>query len=291
VRSDLRQGHSRRVGAAALAIALAVTGCGDNQTHPPPDHGGYGGGSGDVPLSCVPNLDGRIDATEMKATLGVPVTFLVSPPNQTRPVDLAGTVDDAGKRTWDWSADVASDRTAQIEATALEGKWYASSFPKGQFVTPLDAAGTLENVYAEDDAALWLLGVASAEKDPPSGRTLLVYTAPIALYRFPLEVGSTWVSTGEIVGGKLHGFPYAGKDVYEVKDLATGQLVLRDLTFTQAHRVQTRVTVSPATGKAVSTRQDSFLFECFGEVARATSEPNEPKDDFTTAAEVRRLGL
>jgi hypothetical protein len=37
------------------------------------------------------------------------------------------------------------------------------------------------------------------------------------------------------------------------------------------------------------TRQDSYLFECFGEVARATSQPNETSDDFTTAAEVRRF--
>jgi hypothetical protein len=37
------------------------------------------------------------------------------------------------------------------------------------------------------------------------------------------------------------------------------------------------------------TRQTSFFFECFGEVARATSQPNETQDDFTTAAELRRL--
>ena len=37
------------------------------------------------------------------------------------------------------------------------------------------------------------------------------------------------------------------------------------------------------------TYQISFLFECFGEVARATSQPNETNQDFTTAAEVRRF--
>jgi hypothetical protein len=32
------------------------------------------------------------------------------------------------------------------------------------------------------------------------------------------------------------------------------------------------------------------MFECFGEIARATSQPNETNDDFTTAAELRRFG-
>jgi hypothetical protein len=37
-------------------------------------------------------------------------------------------------------------------------------------------------------------------------------------------------------------------------------------------------------------RQVSFLFECFGEIGRATAQPKETNDDFTTAAEIRRLG-
>ena len=64
-----------------------------------------------------------------------------------------------------------------------------------------------------------------------------------------------------------------------------------DLTFTQAMRVQTNVTAEPAVGLPVTRRQAGFVFECFGEVARATSRDNETQDDFTAAAEVRRLGL
>ena len=44
-------------------------------------------------------------------------------------------------------------------------------------------------------------------------------------------------------------------------------------------------------GASTSRRQVSFLFECFGEVARATSLPDETVVDFTTAAELRRLSL
>jgi hypothetical protein len=71
--------------------------------------------------------------------------------------------------------------------------------------------------------------------------------------------------------------------------VATGQLVLPDFTFTQAHRIDFLVTTVPAAGENVITRQDSYLFECFGEVARATSATNETNDDFTTAAQVRRF--
>ena len=35
----------------------------------------------------------------------------------------------------------------------------------------------------------------------------------------------------------------------------------------------------------------SFLFECFGEVARATSHPGEQRPDFSNAASLRRLTL
>jgi hypothetical protein len=275
---------------ALAAAALGLAGCGDNQTHPSPDHDPYSD-AGDAPLACVPNLDGTITMDEMKATLGVPVKYLVSAPGSKSPVDVVGTVDDSGKRTWDWSADVASDKTVSLVASTLDGKWYAASFPNGKFVTAMDAAGSLEGVYSQDEKTFYLHGIASTEKDPKAGRTLLVYEPAIALYEYPLTVGKTWVSAGQVKNGTIKGLPYAGKDIYEVKDDATGQLVLHDVTFSQVHRIRTKVTLSPATGAALVTRQVSFLFECFGEVARATSQNDETKDDFTTASEVRRLGL
>ena len=66
---------------------------------------------------------------------------------------------------------------------------------------------------------------------------------------------------------------------------------LPGITFTQALRVRTHVTAAPAAGASVSKWQVSFLYECFGEIARATSENGETQADFTTAAEVRRYGL
>jgi hypothetical protein len=282
--------------AAALAMGLAVglamglaAGCGDNRTLPP-ERPLYDAG-GPAPLDCVPNLDGRIDARELQAVLDTPVSYLVSPPGATRPVDVAGTVSPAGRRVWDFSVDDASDAVARLSARALAGRWYAGSFPGGQFVSPLDAAGRTEGVYRQEPGALLLLGAARAAPDPPEGRTLLVYRSPVTLYRFPIAPGDAFVSVGEVEGGTLLGLPYAGRDTYEVAVDAAGELRLPDLTFEQAIRVRTKVTVAPAAGAAVVRRQVSFLFECFGEVARVTSRDGETQDDFTVAAEVRRFGL
>ena len=91
--------------------------------------------------------------------------------------------------------------------------------------------------------------------------------------------------------GVVQGLPYAGRDTYQIEVSGAGELVLPDVTFTQVLRVRTHLTAQPAVGASRSQWQVSFLFECFGEVARATSRDGETAADFTTAAEVRRFGL
>jgi len=268
-------------------VGIALVACEPNETHLD-DNQPYEAGAA-TPLSCVPNLDGTITEAELAPVLGVTVDYLVSPSGTSRAVDVAGAVDTSGQRVWDFGTDYADDQIAPIEASGLEGKWYASSFPNGQFTTPFDAADTLEAVYSQDANGLYLQGIASAQESPSSGQTLLVYETPVTLYVFPLTVGATWTTTGVVRNGMLQGSPYAGQDTYQGTDVATGQLVLPDFTFTQAHRIDFLVTTVPAAGENVITRQDSYLFECFGEVARATSATNEMNDDFTTAAQVRRF--
>ncbi len=274
--------------AALLVAALAGVGCGQNQTHPARD--AYV--PGDVmPLGCTPNLDGRIDANELAPTLGVPVSYLVTPAGTQSPVDVAGSVDTQGQRVWSFDEAAPADQLAMLKAADLAGQWFADSFPGGQFVTPLDAGGRTLGVYVHDDRGLWLLGYASAQMDPPEGRTLAVYDNPVELYRFPIMPGESYVSVGEVHEATVRGLPYAGRDTYEVNADATGKVVLPDVTFDQVHRVRTKVTIEPAAGVTTVTRQVSFLFECFGEVARATSQPGEMQDDFTVASEMRRLSL
>jgi hypothetical protein len=241
-------------------------------------------------LTCIPNLNGRIDSEELSAAIGVPASFLVSPPGEERDVNVQGTADQTGAPIWQLSQDFASDQQAFIEASSLGGQWYEASFPTGDFAAPIDAAGTLQGVYRHTAEALYLLGVASTEEAPKSGQTLLVYDTPIGLYQFPIEPGKSWIASGSVQDGVAFGLPFAGKDTYEVEVGPTGTLELFDYTFEQVHRVKLHIVQEPAVGQSVSTRQSQFLFECFGEVARATSRPGETEDDFTTAAEVRRLG-
>jgi len=272
-----------------LLPCLLLVACADNETLTN-THDPYQADAA-TPLGCVPNLDGKIEAAEMKAFFGVTANFLVSPQGQEREINVAGTTTRGGQRIWDWSADYASDQIAKFGATPLEGKWYADQFGGGEFVASFDAGHTIDAIYKSDDSAIYLLGLASAEADPPEGRTLMPYVDPVAIYRFPIEVGGNWVSTGVVQDGLFRGLAYAGKDIYEVKVDAAGELKLPQLSFTQAMRVRVNATVQPAVGASTSQRQVSFLFECFGEVARATSRAGETEEDFTIASEVRRLGM
>ncbi|NUP11245.1 MAG: hypothetical protein HOW73_34805 [Polyangiaceae bacterium] len=276
--------HQRLCLVLALVPAYA---CGDNLTVPP-DRDPAADPVQPV-LECVPNLDEQIDSDELVPAIGVPVRYVVSPPDASRPVDLAGEMD-GDELIWDFATDFADDQALTVTASSLEGKWYQSSFAEGAFVTPFDRTGDLESIGLVRDDGLLLLGIASSEMDPENGRTLLVYDPPIVVLKLPVEVGQSFVSTGEIVNGVVQGLPYAGRDTYEVSVDAIGTIDLLQLTFEQVHRVRTKVTVEPAVGQSVVRYQTSFFAECFAEVARATSKDGETSPDFEEAAELRRLG-
>lgn len=267
----------------AIFIIVFTAGCQDNLTLT--DREDYQ--APDVaPLACVPNLDGRIDGGEVAAAIGVPIRYLVSPAGVPREVDVVG-----GDEGWDLSIDYADDQQVTVVPALASDRWYADSFPPDAFVTPYDAGGRVEAIAALDDEALWLLGLASSEPDPPEGRTLVVYDAPLATLRFPIEPGQTFTSSGTIVDGTLLGLPYAGMDTYEIEVDALNALALPQLSFMQAHRVLQHVVVQPAVGAATSQRRVSWFFECFAEVARAISVPDEVDPNFSQAAELWRLGL
>ncbi len=257
----------------ALACALlALAACGENATP-------VGEPPSPFAASCVPDLDGTLTAAELPIVLDQPLTFRVG---EDVAVDLAGRGSGAD-RQWDWSADTAGDALRDQLAVALDDQWYAGSFPGGRFVLTVDAA--TDAVYAADDRGLYLLGLASHDEAPPAGKTLLPYAAPVA-------AGDRWTETATITGGTLRGLPYNGTDTYAISADARGELHLPYVRFTDALRVRTTVTSTPAVGGAsVVVRQSQFFSECFGEIGRATSRPGEPADDFTTAATLRRLAL
>jgi hypothetical protein len=263
--------------AGFLLVLLAA--CGENLTPPPT-------ATPPIITGCVPDLDGALTAAEVPLLLDTAAPYLFT---DDAAVDLAGA-GSGDTRHWDWSDERLEDRAVDVTAAALDDQWYAPMFPGGRFV----AAGTggLDGVYARDDAAVYLLGLASPTADPPASRTLLVYDAPVAVLRFPLALGDTWTETATITGGTLAGLPYNGTDTYRFAADDAGELHLPYVRFTGALRIRTLVTSTPAVGGSSTTRrQVSFWFECFGEIGRATSRANEAAEDFTTAEELRRFAL
>jgi hypothetical protein len=290
---------------APLSLCILLAACGDNLTPAPqnqtgtapqqdttiPDRDPYQAQAA-TPLACTPNLDGKIDSNEIKVGFNVPINYLVPPAGQSHPVDVMTALAPVNHlMSWDWSVDYAEDQVAQLAATPLTGKWYAASFPNGQFTVPVDLGGTIEAVNSIDATGMYLHGIASKVQDPTEGRTLYVYNPPITALRFPIMPGGDWSSTGQVRNGTLRGLPFASNDTYHVRVDAMGELKLPDVTFKQVHRVRTDVTIDPAVGIKTTQKQVSFYFECFGEVAKATSQLNETSDAFTSALEVRRLGL
>lgn len=269
-----------------LPLILLLAACSENLT-PVEELPAYQGTPTPV-LDCVPNLDGALTADELRVATDIPVNFRF---NKNVPVDLTGLRDQVGVRVWTWDQPNVGDTLLSVAASTVSDKWYAAHFPDGQFVTGLDADGNNEAVYRMDEGGLWLLGLVSADENPAAGQTLIQYTEPVLVTPLPLKKGDTWISVGEVRNATFQGLPYAGRDVYEGKVDDEGELWLPDLRFENTLKVVTQVTSEPSVGQSASRVQVSWYFECFGEVARAVSADGVTEANFSTAAEVRRLGF
>jgi len=272
------------VTARAWIAALLLAACGPNETLPGVTP--YAPGA-EPRVECLPNLDGVLEAGELPIALGETAGYLVG---VDRPVDLAGTVDASGRQSWELATDYADDRLVRIGPATVREQWFAASFPGADYVAPLDVEGRVLGAYHLDERGLWLHGVASREPDPPEGRTLLPYDAPVAVFVLPIEPGRRWTSTGTVSEGTALGLAYRGTDTYAGEVVAAGRLDLPDWSFGQAWRVDQQVTLTPAIGEPARRRIASWLFECFGEVARAESAPGVT-EPFGQAAELRRITL
>ena len=256
------------------ALLLLVTACGVNQTPQPQP-------APTLP-SCVPNRDGQITADELPIALGATLAYYAG---ANRTVDLAGA-----NGLYDLSTERPDDMIVHVGPVALDAQWYAADFPSGQFV--VDAGGGLDGIYHQDAQALWLDGTASHDEMPAAGKTLVRYTDPIAVLRFPLHDGQAWSETGQIAAGTVAGLPFIGTDQVDVDVTAGQRLDVPYVEFSPIFRVRTHVVRAPTGGTpAIGKRTTIFMFECFGEVARAESNQDEPDADFTSAALLRRFAL
>ena len=254
----------------ALGLLL-VAACGVNQT-PQPEP---------VPQlpSCVPDRDGEITAAELPIAYGASVAYYEG---QNRSVELA-----AEDGVWDLADEHPDDAVVALGPIALATQWYAASFPAGEFT--VDAGDGLVGIYHQDDQALWLDGTASIAESP---KTLVRYTQPVAILRFPIRDGAAYETVAQIPDGVIQNLPFIGTDRVAVDITGSGRLDVPYVRFSPVLRARTHVVRTPSTGSPVVGRRATiFLFECFGEVARAESKQDESNADFTTAARLRRFAL
>ncbi|MCA9671229.1 MAG: hypothetical protein KC503_36775 [Myxococcales bacterium] len=233
-------------------------------------------------LTCLPNGDGVISLDELAFKAGVKASYRVNPAGSQVGVNIAGEMV-SGTLEWDFSS--RSGNVFEAKLSPIDGTWYAQHFPDADFAVEAGASSdTLQLLRIEGDS-LQLLGLASKQPD----RTLMIYDKPLALLRFPLEVGAKYVTTGSVTNGKLDGLPIATDDTYSVHIDASGTVRLPFVKLHKALRVRLDVTSRAVGGATATSRQVQWFAECYGEVVRAVSKRDEPAADFAQAVELRRL--
>ena len=244
-------------------LLFILAACGTNETPQPAP----------VPTlpECVPNRDGTITAAELPIALGATLTYYTS--------------SNATGVGYEMAQENASDQVVALGPVALGPQWYAASFPSGQFV--VDAGGGLDGIYHQDSQALWLDGTASQAMG--ANQTLIVYPTPLPVLRFPITVGEMYSAT-VAYSATIDGLPFNGSDELDVDVPDSGRLDVPYVQFSPVLRVREKA-VRKTGATAITRRTTLFLFECFGEVARAESKQDETNPDFTTAAYLRRYAL
>jgi len=257
-----------------ILILITLVGCGTNLT-PQPD-------PAPTLASCVPNRDGEITVDELPIALGATVAYYAR--SGDIPIPTFAGLD------WKIDEEIKNEPVVEVGPVALKDQWYAGSFSSGQFV--VDAGSGLDGIYHQDDQALWLDGTASQDENPGAGKTLIHYAEPLPVLRFPIDDGDTYSTTAALTDSTVAGLPFVGTDQLDVEVTGDGRLAVPYVNFSPVMRVRTLATRTPSTGTPVVTKRTTiFMFECFGEIARAESTTNETSAEFTKAAYLRRFAL
>lgn len=233
---------------------------------------------------CTPNKDGVVTREEVPITAGLYAKFRVG---RAEDVSTAGTPAGAGKRTWDFTAALASDVNVLVETQPLAGKWYAPKFTGATYAAKLQEGSELLGVFEVSPGAILLRGVVSPNDDLT--KTELTNDPAVAALKFPLQAGATWTTTTD-VSGTAQGVVLFGtyKEVYTSEVDATGQLKTPLGTF-DVLRVHTKLVRNVGVLPSVTIHTFAFVTECYGTVATVRSEENETNVEFTRAAEIRRI--
>ena len=204
--------------------------CGDNQTPLDADPRRLPGRRARRRSPCLPNLDGqhrreRAPAGHRHAHLA---TSSRPPASSARSTWPARTDGERRARAGIVGRLRRRPGRARSRPRAITGKWYAGSFPRGRV---RDAVRRRRHGRRRSTGRTPRRCGCSAwprtEADPPEGKTLLVYDAPVAMLRFPLAPGATLRLRGhDARTATVRGLPYAGTDIYEVTVDARGRVRL-----------------------------------------------------------------
>lgn len=233
---------------------------------------------------CTPNKDGVITREEVPLTAGLYAKFRVG---KAEDVSTAGTPGAGGKRTWDYSAPLASDVTVLLETQPLAGKWYAPKFAGATYAAKLQEGSELLGVFEVSPGAILLRGVVSPNDD--LYKTELTNDPAVPALKFPVQAGATWTTTTD-VSGTAQGVVLFGtyREVYTSEVDAAGQLKTPLGTF-DVLRVHTKLVRNVGVLPSVTIHTFAFVTECYGTIATVRSEENESNVEFTRAAEIRRI--
>jgi hypothetical protein len=231
---------------------------------------------------CTPNHDGTISMAELPLAPGRMATFRIAT-NATW--STAGQAQTSGLRRWDLSGALASDADRVLALVAPDGDWWQPAFPSATYATQLASTSELRGVFEVATTQLALVGVVSL--DGGTYKTELEYDPPAQILKVPMQSGSTWTSTST-VSGYAGGAIVAYTERYESMVDHVGTMATPYGEF-PVLRVVTEMTRTSGFTTLASSRTYTWIAECFGPVATATSKNFPTSGEQSELAEVRRL--
>jgi hypothetical protein len=235
-----------------------------------------------VSTICTPNHDGMITLDELPFAAGRMASFRIA---TDATWDTAGVAMPGGGRRWDLFVQLANDADRDLALGSPTGMWWSAAFQGATYATELASSSDLRGVFELGTTSLDLLGVVSP--DGGTYKTELEYDPPAQVLAVPLVVNKTW-STSSTVSGSAQGAIVAYTETYESRVDKVGTMVTPYGEFPVV-RVATDMTRTSGFTTLATTRTFTWVAECFGPVATASSQSFESGSEFTDIAEVRRL--
>lgn len=244
--------------------------------------GDAAGGSGEGGNSglCSPGHDGIVTRDEVPLAAGLDAKLRIA-----TDITLSTAGEDVGGvTTWDMSGALDGDHTVLIETLPIEGAWYADDFAGATYAAKLTDDSDLLGVFELTDDAVLLRGVVS----PDSGlyETNLAYDPPVVVLQFPLQEGATW-TTDSTVSGTAQGVFSVYYETYDSQVDGRGDAITPFATFDV---LRVRVDLTRTVGVLITTQTTfAFVAECFGTIAKMTSQIDETSAEFSDISEIQRL--